>query len=139
MNFCSQCGMKLEPNYQVCPNCGKSLVNTVPGQAAFIPAKRSKAKDVVSMVLNCLGLYFCFVLSVSKDELILENLDVYNENRVAFCVGLCLWQIAFSSIALGLTCSSRKKEKTNLNLINLVFSLIIYGITIIQFIFFVSR
>jgi len=44
MPYCSQCGEKLTPNVNFCPNCGVSLAQ-VPPITSLAPPKRAKGKD----------------------------------------------------------------------------------------------
>jgi len=77
MNFCSQCGTKLEASWNVCPNCGHNLkservyqqptqahlpVQTYPQkkpqtQPVAYPPRNNNANGIIALIFGLLGLF----------------------------------------------------------------------------------
>ena len=147
MNYCVHCGMKLEPNFRICPGCGTILKNSgwdslnqvsqpmsYPYQNQVItPSERIFWKDVLSLVFNLLALFFCYVVYDMRQELYFEQMMEYGKTYAPYIIGALLWQIGFSVTAFCLSISSRKRKENRFNFMNIIFAAVIFAITIIEF------
>ncbi len=128
--------MKVEPFYRICPSCGNTL-NMQVYQVPITP-KKTKGKDIVSIILNLLAFYFAFVIYVTMDELVLDCIANFQEVNVFYAIGGFLWQISFSGIAMILSILSRKIKATVFNATNIILSALNIAIIIIEFTMFMS-
>lgn len=138
MNYCRYCGMKLESGYRICPSCGNNVDIVV--QNAVYPnyqvkpkEKSNTGKDITSILLNILGFYFAFFITVNMEMVIEECLKEFGVVDPAFVIGALLWQIVFGGVAFILSIFSRKNKRTTFNAINLILSSINIGLILIDF------
>lgn len=144
---CMYCGSSVEESYNVCPNCGAILksnnganisnndfVNNANMQNSITVEKKSNWKDNLSLILAFLGIYFCIVVFTSYEEVLLENIETYNEFPFAAALGCVLWQLIFATSSIIIARSSMKTNPNNKNKASMFISIIIYVIIVIQFI-----
>lgn len=93
MNYCRNCGMKIEPTYRICPSCGNAL--TQPIYQGIPTSKKTTGKDVTSFIFNIIAFYFAFVVYISMDELVLDCIANVGRINMAYAIGALLWQIVF--------------------------------------------
>lgn len=57
MNYCPNCGNKLNPGDAFCSSCGHPVIPQEPQQVIQQPKKKGKALAIVSIVFGALGFY----------------------------------------------------------------------------------
>ena len=114
--FCMYCGNKVEPSYNVCPNCRAILGNNRDVVNATTIPEHKKGKDIGSVILGLFGLYYVIVTFTHYKEIIEENIELFEQSKVGAAVGMVLLPLIFGIIALILALSSRTSQKNYSNL-----------------------
>ena len=136
MNYCRNCGMKIEPTYRICPSCGNAL--TQPIYQGIPTSKKTTGKDVTSFIFNIIAFYFAFVVYISMDELVLDCIANVERINMAYAIGALLWQIVFGGAAMLLSFLSRKVKPTGFNTANIILASLNIALVIIEFAIFLS-
>ena len=139
---CPYCKHSIDSERRICPNCRAILEATdvkekPKHEETLVPPKKDR-KELASIIFGLLGVYFALVAIIDYENFIVDNLEMFQMNKVGFAIGLSLWQILFASLCVRYSILANKIRKNNTHRITLIMASATYIITIIHFILIIT-